>query len=202
MSILEALGSYLLLAATAMTVENAVFSRAMGVSRLISLTDDTTDTRVFSMLLAASMTLSGVLYWTARYFTADTVLSQDIFRALVAVVCMSVAFFIVFVLAVKLMPYQLVGKAAAAMPGAAFNSMVLGTLFLTALNDLTLLETVIFCFASSVGFTGAVILVTEGQRSLQNREMPAAFKGLPATLLYLSGLSMAVYALVGHVFSL
>ena len=202
MSIIEALGSYLLLAATAMTVENAVFSRAMGVSRLVSLIDDTTDTRVFAFLLGASMTLSGALFWYARGFVAGTMFDGTMFRALVAVLCMSVAFFLVFVLAVKFMPYQLVGKAAAAMPGAAFNSMVLGTLFLTYLNDLTLVETLVFCLASSLGFTGAVVLVTEGQRSLQNREMPAAFKGLPATLLYLSGLSMAVYALVGHVFSL
>ncbi len=201
-AILEALGGYLLLAITAVTVENAVFSRALGVSRLISLTDDTTDTSVFAVLLAASMTLSGGLYWLALQLISGTPLENGVYRALVAVVSMSVSFFVIFILAVKLMPYQLVAKAAAAMPGAAFNSMVLGTLFLTAQNQMDLIGTLVFCLFSSVGFTLAVLLVTEGQRWLQNREMPAAFKGLPATILYLSGLSMAVYALVGHVFSL
>jgi hypothetical protein len=43
--------------------------------------------------------------------------------------------------------------------------------------------------------------VTEGQRKLQNRSMPSAFKGLPATLLFLAGLSLAVFGLTGYTFS-
>jgi len=107
----------------------------------------------------------------------------------------------VFMLAVKLMPHALIEKAAEAMPLAAFNSAVFGSIFLSS-PGFNLVETIIFCAASSAGFTLAVFFVTEGQRKLQGREMPASFRGLPATLLYLSGLAMAVYGLTGHTFSL
>lgn len=202
MEIIQAIGGYFLLAITAITVENAVLSRGLGISRLISLIDYTTDTKVFAILLTSSMTLSGVLYWLVCKFLPKEYVQGYMYIALAAILCMAVSFAVVFVMAVKLLPYNIVANAAAAMPGACFNSMVLGTLFLTAQNGMNLIETIIFCVFSSLGFIFAVILVTEGQQKLQNREMPAAFKGLPATLLYLSGLSMAVYALVGHVFSL
>ncbi len=200
--IVSSVARYFILAITAVTVENAVLARGLGISRLISLIDYTTDTKVFAILLTSSMTLSGVIFWFACRFLPEPYASGYMYIALTAVLCMAISFAVVFVLAIKLMPVNMVAKAAAAMPGACFNSMVLGTLFLTVQNTMTLLETVIFCVFSSLGFILAVLLVTEGQQKLQNREMPTAFKGLPATLLYLSGLSMAVYALVGHVFSL
>lgn len=201
-NILQMIGTYFILIVTAITVQNAVLARGLGISRLISLVDDTTDTVVFSVLLTATTTISGVLY----YFLYNHVIAgqsgEFYIRTLAIVLCMSVAFLIVFVISVKLMPYDLVGKAAEAMPIATFNCMVFGTVVLSLSANLTLVETIIFSIGSSIGFTLAVLLVTEGQRKLQNRDIPAAFKGLPATLLYLAGLAVAVYGLTGYTFSL
>jgi len=198
----QMLGTYLLLVMTAITVENAVFARALGLSRLISLVDDTTDTVVFSVLLTASTVISGMFYHFLYSFVIEGMKNEVYFRALAVVLCMSSAFILVFILAVKLMPYEYVGKAAEAMPAAAFNCMVFGTVMLTAAERMSLVETIVFSAGSALGFTFAVLLVTEGQRKLQNRDIPAAFKGLPATLLYLAGLAMAVYGFTGRVFSL
>ena len=78
---------------------------------------------------------------------------------------------------------------------------MLGTLILTTSRQLPLLGTIGFAIGTSIGYVLAVFLVTEGQRKLQNDDMPAAFKGLPATLLYLAGLAFAVYGLTGYSFS-
>lgn len=201
-NVLQMIGSMFILLLTAITVENAVLSRALGVSRLISLVDDTTDTFVFSVLLTATTTLSGVLYYFVYTYFLHGHEYEIYLRTLAIVLCMSVSFLLVFVLAVKLMPYELVGKAAEAMPVATFNCMVFGTVVLAMASSLTLLEVVIFSIGSSIGFTLAVMMVTEGQRKLQNRDIPAAFKGLPATLLYLAGLAVAVYGLTGFTFTL
>jgi len=192
----------MLLVLTAITVESAVFARALGLSRLISLVDDTTDTVVFSILLTVATTISGVLYYYAYSLFIEGVENEVYLRVFAVVLCMSVAFIIVFILAVKLMPYEYVGRAAEAMPAATFNCMVFGTVMLTVAERMSLGKTIIFGIGSSLGFTLAVLLVTEGQRKLQNRDIPAAFKGLPATLLYLAGLAIAMYGFTGRIFSL
>ncbi len=196
------IGNFLLLVLTAITVENAVLSRALGLSRLISLVDDTTNTVIFSVLLTATTTISGILYYFLYFKLIEGMPGEIFVRVFGVVLCMSVSFLLVFVLAVKLMPFEHVGKAAEAMPAAAFNCMVFGTVVLAVSEKMTLGETVVFSIGSSIGFTLAILLVTEGQRKLQNRDIPAAFKGLPATLLYLAGLAIAVYGLTGHTFSL
>ena len=55
-----------------------------------------------------------------------------------------------------------------------------------------------FVTGSALGYVLAVLVVTEGQRKLQNRNVPAPFKGLPVTLLYIGVLALAIYGFTGH----
>lgn len=189
------------LALAAMTIQNAVFARALGISRLISLIDDTLNTVIFGVLLSIVNVLSGVFY----YFVNTLWLRQQSYavlaRPLAMIVCMSVAFLIVFVLTVKFAHYDYLAKAVAALPPATFNCTVIGTLLIATTSQFSLANTIAFGLGTSVGFVLAVLLVTEGQRKIQGRATPAAFKGLPATLLFLAGLAMAIYGLTGHGYS-
>ena len=81
---------------------------------------------------------------------------------------------------------------------ATFNSAVMGMLLITATQSFTLLQTLGFALGSGVGYMMAVVIVTEGQRKLRSRSVPAAFKGLPVTLLYIGILSLAIYGFTGH----
>lgn len=200
--LLNALSTFFVLALSAITIQNTVLARSFGVSRLISLIDDTTNALIFGTLLTAVNVLSGIFnYLVGNYIT---LLLQKNFeqwiprvRPLVMIACMAVAFFIVFVLTVKFAPYEYVAKAASALPVATFNVTVIGTLLISTTMQLTLLQVIAFGLGSSIGFVLAVLLVSEGQHKLQNKEMPSAFKGLPATLLFLAGLALAVYGLAG-----
>ena len=200
--ILTMLGTYLVFILAAITIENSVFARAMGLSRIITLVDNMTSTVVFCSLLTVTTILSG----TAYYFLYNTYIKEmtgaAVYRVPAVVLCMSLSFMIVFVGAVKLIPYEYIGKAAEAMPTATFNCMVFGTVLLAGVEQLTLFKTVLFSFGSAIGYTLAILLVAEGQRKLQSRDIPAAFKGLPATLLYLAGLAMAIFCLTGRSFSI
>ncbi|MEA4911250.1 MAG: Rnf-Nqr domain containing protein [Oscillospiraceae bacterium] len=199
--VLQAVASFFSLALIAVTIQNTVFARALGVSRLISLVDDTTDTLIFGVLNMLVTVLAGVLnYFVYTLFLADSPYMAYL-RPLSIVACMAVSFILIYILAVKFAPYAHIEKAVGALPLATFNCTVLGTLVLTTSRQLSLLGTVGFSIGTSIGFVLAVFLVTEGQRKLQNDEMPAAFRGLPATLLYLAGLSLAVYCLTGYSFS-
>jgi Na+-translocating ferredoxin:NAD+ oxidoreductase RnfA subunit len=200
-SLLTSVGAFFLLALTAMTIQNAVFARALGISRLISLIDDTTNTLIFGILLSIVNVLSGVFCFLLNTFWLHNFSQATLVRPLAMVVCMSTAFSLVFVLAVKFAPRKHILQAVSALPPATFNCTVIGTLLIATTSQFSLANTIAFGLGSSAGFVLAVLLVTEGQRRLQNRSIPAAFKGLPATLLFLAGLAMAVYGLAGHGFS-
>ena len=203
--VLRLLGSYLFLVLTAVTVENIVFARATGLSRIITLVDNITSTYVFCSLLTVITVTSGVLYYYAyNLFTMQIERADNstVCRVLTAILCISVTYILVFIIAIKVMPYEHVGKAVEAMPTATFNCMVVGTILLACDKQMSLLQTVLFSLGSAAGYTLSILYVTEGQRKLQSRDIPAAFKGLPATLLYLAGLAMAIYGLTGRIFTL
>lgn len=183
------------------TLQNTVLIRSFGISRLISLIDDAISTLIFGIMLTISMTLSGILYYLYyRYllpFLPEAV--RQPLRPLGIILCMGLAFIIVFILSVKFAPYTYISDVVSALPLATFNCVVVGTLLITtsATAAYTMLDTIGFCIGAGMGFIVSVLLVTEGQRRLQNRRMPSAFKGLPATLLFLAGLAMAIYGLTG-----
>lgn len=189
--------TFLYFSFVALTVQNVVFTRALGISRLISLLDDTTDTIVFGVLLTITMLANSL----ANYFIQQLFLSvspyADYLRPLCMVVCMIAIFFVMFFLCAKLSPQKYLQKSVQALPVATFNCMVVGTVLLSFANNLTLGKTLGFALGSSLGFVLAVLIVTEVQRKLQSSSVPPAFKGLPATLLFLSALSLAIYGLTG-----
>lgn len=190
--------AFFALALSGLTIRNTVLVRAMGTSRLISLVDHTTDTATFGVLLTVIIELS----MTGNYFLYSLFISKLPYalylRPLGIVVCMSVSFMIVMLLSAKLAPARLVKAAVEALPRAAFNCTVLGTVVLTISADLNLLQSLGFGLGASVGFVAAVGISTEAQRKLQNRDIPNAFKGMPATLLFLAALALALYALTGY----
>lgn len=200
--VLASILSYIMLLITAMTVENAVFARGLGTSTLISLSDDTTDTLAFMIVLLECMTLSGLFYWLVNHYLLSLISWKRFLRPLAAAICMASSFYTVLLFNVKRMPLEFVKKAVPEMPTAGFNSLVIGTIFLTENSRMNLLQTIIFSIGSAVGYTIAVCMTTEGQRRIQNSSVPKSFRGLPVTLIYLSGLSMAVYALTGKIFSI
>lgn len=201
-AVIENLSTFLLMAVIALTVQNTVFSRSLGISRLISLVDDTTDTFVFGILLTVTLTANTFVCYFLEHCVIQNLAYADYVRPLAMTASAIVVFLIVFVLCAKLSPPKYLKNAVSAMPLATFNCLVLGTLLLEASNKLTLAESLGFALGSSIGFIIAVLLVTEAQRKLQNRQIPPAFRGLPATLLFLSALALALYGLSGFSASL
>ncbi len=196
--LLNAVTTFFTLSIVAVAVQNTVFARALSISRLLSLVDDTTSTGIFGVLLICVSTIGGVLNWFANRLLVRFVPWPGLVRPLVMVLCMSVAYFLVFAVTVKLAPYDKIRKAVDTLPGATFNCAVIGTLLLSVSMQLDLFETVCYTVSSGIGYVFAVALVTEGQRRIQTDHTPIAFRGLPVTLLYLAGLALAVYGLSGY----
>ena len=96
--VLKALSVFFAYAVMAVFAQNAVFTRALGVSRLVKLVDDTTvDSLTFGALLCAVQLISAPLGYFVNLWLAQYPYRMYI-RPLVMVLCSTVAFFIVLLL--------------------------------------------------------------------------------------------------------
>ena len=163
--VLKALSVFFAYAVMAVFAQNAVFTRALGVSRLVKLVDDTTvDSLTFGALLCAVQLISAPLGYFVNLWLAQYPYRMYI-RPLVMVLCSTVAFFIVLLVVVVFFRLHGAREIVAVLPMATFNTCILGTLFISTIQSFSLVQTMGFALGSGVGYVLAVQVVTEGQRT-------------------------------------
>ena len=182
----------------AIFAQNAVFSRALGVSRLVQLVgDDRTSSWLFGLQLCITQLLAVPL----TYYAGGWIISMDNraqLRPLVYVTCITLVC-IVEHIALRLckgLPYC--SQLLRIVPMAGLNTCVLGTVLVERTQSFTLEQSLGFGFGSGVGYLLAVLLVTEARTRLRSPAIPRAFRGLPITLVYIGVLALAIYGFTGH----
>ena len=200
MTIVEPILTFFFYAIVAIAAQNAIFTRALGVSRLVKIVDDgSVELFKFGALLTAVQLISSLLsFFAGRALMGLALPYKAAFLPLVLVLCSAIAFFIVLLVLVLPKKRALAKDYLALLPMATFNCSILGTLLLTSTGGYTLLQSMGFSLGSALGYVLAVVLVNEGQRKIQNRGVPATFRGLPITLLYIGVLARAIYGFSGH----
>ena len=200
MTILEPILTFFFYAIVAVAAQNAIFTRALGVSRLVKIVDDgSVELFKFGALLAAVQLISSLLsFFAGRALMALTLPYKAAFLPLVLVLCSAIAFFIVLLVLVLPKKRALAKDYVTLLPMATFNCSILGTLLLTSTGGYTLVQSLGFSLGSALGYVLAVVLVNEGQRKIQSRSLPATFRGLPITLIYVGILALAIYGFSGH----
>ena len=188
--------SYALLAIFA---QNAVFTRALGVSRMVQLVgDDRTSSALFGMMLCITQVLvAPVAVFAGRWFIAPldnrAQLRPLVYIASIAVVCLA-EHLVLWLL--RSLPRR--AQLLRIVPLAALNSGVLGTVLVERTQTFTLGQSLGFGLGSGLGYVLAVLLVTEARHRLRSKAIPKAFRGLPITLVYIGVLALAIYGFTGH----
>ncbi|MEG1925439.1 MAG: Rnf-Nqr domain containing protein [Ruthenibacterium sp.] len=196
--VLSACATFFLYAVMAVFAQNVIFTRALGVSRLVKLVDDdNVDSMTFGLLLCAVQMISAPMAYFANLLLVPLD-NRAYLRPLVFVLCSGVAFFIVLLLVAVFLRKSGAKEIIAVLPMATFNCSVLGTMLIATTQSFSFLQTMGFALGTGIGYVLAVLVVTEGQRKLQNRSVPAPFRGLPITLLYIGVLAVAIYGFTGH----
>ena len=185
-------------AVLAVFAQNAIFTRALGVSRLVQLVgDDRTSSWLFGLQLCITQVLVAPIAWYAGSWIAPLAnrgqLRPLVYIASIAVVCF--AEYAVLWLA-KGLPHR--SALLRILPLAALNSCVLGTVLVERTQSFTLGQSWGFGFGSGLGYVLAVLLVTEARHRLRSKAIPKAFRGLPITLVYIGVLALAIYGFTGH----
>ena len=195
--VLHLVGVFFSYAVLAIFAQNAVFTRSLGVSRLVQLVgDERTSSWWFALMLCITQVLVAPLAFYAGRFLAPlpnrAQLRPLVYLACIAVVCL----FELLVLKAAKGPRS--GQLIRILPLAAVNSGVLGTVLVERTQSFTLEQSIGFGLGSGLGYLLAVMLVTEAQNRLRSKAIPEAFRGLPITLIYIGVLALAIYGFTGH----
>lgn len=187
--------SYALLAVFA---QNAIFTRALGVSRLVQLVgDDRTSSVLFGLQLCITQVLMAPIAWYAGGWitplTNRAQLRPLVYMACIAAVCVLEQ---LVLWAAKSLPYR--SALLRIVPLAGLNSCVLGTMLVERTQSFTLGQSLGFGFGSGLGYVLAVLLVTEARHRLRSKAIPETFRGLPITLVYIGVIALAIYGFTGH----
>ena len=195
--VLHLVGVFFNYAVLAIFAQNAIFTRGLGVSRLVQLVgDERTSSWWFALMLCITQVLVAPLAYFAGGFIAPlpnrAQLRPLVYLACIAVVCLFE------LLILKLAKGPRSGQLIRILPLAAVNSGVLGTVMVERTQSFTLEQSLGFGLGSGLGYLLAVMLVTEAQNRLRSRAIPEAFRGLPITLVYIGVLALAIYGFTGH----
>ena len=195
--VLHLVGVFFSYAVLAIFAQNAIFTRGLGVSRLVQLVGDKrTSSWWFALMLCITQVLVAPLAFYAGRLLAPlpnrAQLRPVVYLACIAVVCL----FELVVLKLAKGPRS--GLLIRILPIAAVNSGVLGTVLVERTQSFTLEQSIGFGLGSGLGYLLAVMLVTEAQNRLRSRAIPEAFRGLPITLIYIGVLALAIYGFTGH----
>ena len=195
--VLHLVGVFFSYAVLAIFAQNAIFTRGLGVSRLVQLVGDKrTSSWWFALMLCITQVLVAPLAFYAGRLLAPlpnrAQLRPVVYLACIAVVCL----FELVVLKLAKGPRS--GQLIRILPIAAVNSGVLGTVLVERIQSFTLEQSIGFGLGSGLGYLLAVMLVTEAQNRLRSRAIPEAFRGLPITLIYIGVLALAIYGFTGH----
>ena len=182
----------------AIAAQNAVTARALGVKKLVQISEQPPqETLKFGIMFASIQVLASIMSFFAYKFIAALPYREHI-KPLVFIACISLAYVVV------LYAWALLGRGqnnkdtVASISVATFNTAIVGTILITTSQMFSLAQTIGFAFGSSLGYMFAAVLVAEGLRKLKNRSVPQAFKGLPSILLYIGILALAIYGFIGH----
>ncbi len=190
------LGDFFVYMIMALTVENLLFTRGLGIGKTMMIVRKPTYLFSFTWVLSVVMVIVTCLSW-GIYRLLRAVSFLYAFYPLIYLVCVSLLYLPLTLYYEKKKPEEY-KHLKVVLRLACFNTAVIGASLIAMQEILTFSHALGFAVGSAVGFSAALLLVGEGQRVLSLQQVPRAFRGLPVTLLYIGILSLAFYGLIGH----
>lgn len=174
-------------------IENLVFSSALGLNKVVLDLSSPRRIVVFGSLFA----------WLGLWVTLGLNLLEGLFNKQQWDEYLFFIFVILLTILVSLLTNLLLQKTTGQfypvlrklIPLTSLNTALLGVLYVSTQTIYTLKRSLFYTAWSAVGYTLALLLIYYGKKRLSLSNVPRAFRGLPALLLYLGIISLALYGL-------
>jgi electron transport complex protein RnfA len=180
----------------AIFLQNSIFERALGPNILIYASRKREHVIGFSLVIIYATTLSSVIAWLLDRNLSDWQYF-GIVMPLLYILVISVIYILSLVFVWRFFP-RVFGNIKTYVHLSVFNCSVLGALFLNSQFGESLSGYIGFGIGTGLGFFLAGYLLYIAHPRLNSELVPAAFRGLPITLVYIGIISLALYAFVGY----
>lgn len=195
------LSEFLVIALTAIVMQNAVFTRGLGSSKDTVMLAGHRPILLFGGTLTLISVCSALLAWPLtqliKRYRLNVTLGIRYTTSLVTLCCICFVFAVIFLTTRAYLPRLHYKLRTVAVP-AAFNCAVLGAIVIGFSGDASFVKAIGFTFGSGIGYTIAMLMVYEGRRRIALSDVPKSFRGMPSLLLYIGIVSLAIYGLIGH----
>ncbi|MDD2955123.1 MAG: Rnf-Nqr domain containing protein [Oscillospiraceae bacterium] len=190
-------GQFIMLAFTAVMLENALFARALDVSVLLPALHSRRTILCYGGVITVASAVSGGVAWllhglfqgVAWYSVyGQSFLFLTALTLLYAAACTALYFY----------QNELYRSLRVLLTTSFFNCAALGSMFLAIYKAKNFLGAVGVGAGIGLGFLLACLLVRTAEVRLAICNVPKAFQGLPIRLMYIGLLALATYGLVGH----
>ena len=186
---------YISIIITAIFVNNIVFAQFLGICPFIGV----------SPKLSSAAGMGAAVTFVMVLATAVTWLLQDLVLNPFGLGFMQTIVFILVIAALVQMLEIILKKIAPALysalgvflPLITTNCAVLGVAILVVRNGLNLGESLVYAFATAIGFTMAISIFAGIREQLARTEVPAAMRGVPIALICAGLLAMAFMGFSG-----
>lgn len=179
----------LLTALMAVTAENILFAGGIGISRVLRAARRPRTIAVYSLFITVFSLASILLGSILNPLLAANQLFVYV-KPVVFAMCAAVVYFVAAAVLKFVFPRFYSAKGEILAP-AAMNTVVLAMPFLQKSLKMSLTDATAFAIGTGIAFFLAAIILAHTISRFKNDDMPKAFAGLPAILIYVGILSLA-----------
>ena len=197
----DAILTFFAYAVLAIGAENVIFTRALGISSGLRVIDNPNkDTFYFCVSLTVFQLINSLLAYAVVPAVAKTPLGEytRFLGPVIVVICCAVSYMIVIAALSVSVKKSFLKRIIVSLTGASINSAIVGTIIFSIGQNYNLAQTIGFAIGSSIGYFLAMLIIAEGEKKIHEDAVPAPFKGLPVTLIYIGIVALAIYGLTGH----
>lgn len=182
----------LLAALAAITLENVIYTTAIGTSTLIECAKSPKQLLSFGAFITDFSVLSSILAFYAEGWLKSDV--ARLFLPSVYILCLGLVY-VVTLLFIWFAARKWFSKLKKYVHLSAFNCAVLGCLFNNGLSGAALGDRLIYAAEIGIGFILATYVLAINYKKLSSDDVPQSFRGFPASVLYIGFIAMIIYGL-------
>jgi electron transport complex protein RnfA len=187
--------TYISIIVTAIFINNIVLAQFLGICPFLGVSRQTSSAIGMGAAVTFVITLSTAVTWCLQTYLLDPLQLQFLQTILFILVIAALVQMLEIIIR-KIAPalYEALGVF---LPLITTNCAVLGVAILVIQKQFTLLESVVYGFATSLGFTLALWIFAGIREQLAVTKVPGGMKGVPLALLCAGILAMAFMGFSG-----
>lgn len=187
--------TYISIIITAIFINNIVLAQFLGICPFLGVSKKTDSALGMGMAVTFVITLATAVTWCLQTYVLDP-LDLGFLQTILFILVIASLVQMLEIIIHKIAPamYEALGVF---LPLITTNCAVLGVAILVIQKGFTLLESMVYGLATSVGFTLALMLFAGIREQLEVTQVPKAMKGVPLALIGAGILAMAFMGFSG-----